>query len=106
MSLSVIIAGVYIPIELKPKRQMKESYGEFDHTNETINMRVDQPINLRRKSLVHECFHTYLYLSGFSSLLRSIDPNMEEAFCCSFEQAMSHMFAFSPEIEAWLVGEV
>lgn len=101
----VVIGGIEILIELKSKRHMKEDYGEFDTRTETIRLLTDQPVNLRRKTLVHECLHAYFYISGYTELLDSVDDSLEEGICRSFEQAMSHMFAFSSELEAWIVGD-
>ena len=60
------------------------------------------PKLLRRKTLVHELMHAYFYISGYRELLESIDENVEEALCRSFEQACAHFFVFPKEIETWI----
>lgn len=103
--MKVRISGVEIPVELVSKRKMKNDYGQFISDEEIIRVREDQPVRMRRKTLVHEICHAYLFISGFSELLISLDDNMEEAFCRSFEQSFPELFRFDPEIEAWIEGK-
>jgi len=98
----IVIGGVEVPICLKSKRQMKDAYGLFHREEESIYLDKDQPGRIRRKTLVHECMHAYLYISGYTELVDSIDENFEEGLCRGFEQAMAHLFKFPKEIEVWL----
>lgn len=98
----IVIGGVEIPVYLKHKRHMKDAYGMFHRDDESISLEKDQPLRLRRKTLVHECIHAYLYISGYTELLESVDDNFEEGVCRGFEQAMAHFFKFPKEIEDWI----
>ena len=98
------IAGHNIPLILEPMRKMKVNLGEFDPNEEQIHMRKDLSVKLRRKTLAHECFHAFLYLTGYDQLLCTVDENFEEALTRAFEQALGGYVTFPKDVEKWVNG--
>jgi hypothetical protein len=95
--------GITIPVILKDTKQLPDAFAQFCYKTESIQIRRNVPTALKRKTLVHECFHAFLYLTGYNELMTDISSNFEEALTRGFEQAFGEYFVFPDEIEKWLV---
>lgn len=105
---NVVIGTNSVPVYTFSARKLGASFGEtvFDPDVE-IHLRATLKVNQRRRVLVHECFHAFLYFSGYSESMESdkFGPNFEESLTRAFEDYLSHMFVFSKDIEKWLEGD-
>ena len=102
--MKVLIAGKEVPVLLKSGRALKNEYGLFCTEKEHIELREKMDVNLRRKTLAHECFHAFLFLTGYNELLLDISPNAEEALARAFEQSLGDLMVFNQELEDWIEG--
>ena len=103
--MNVTIGGLEVPVLLKSKRQMKDNFACFDANTETIHILSNLDVTLRRKTLAHECFHAFLFITGYNELLSDTSENFEEAMTRAFEQHCGHLLTFNADIEAWIRGE-
>ena len=100
--MNVMIGGIEIPVILKTKKQMKDNYACFCSETESIHVLTNMDVSLRRKTLAHECFHAFLFVTGYNELLSDVSDNFEEAMTRAFEQHLGIYMHFSPDIENWL----
>lgn len=100
--MHVVICGRAIPVKLKSDRVLKNDFGLFDSEKEVIELRRRMDVVQRRRTLIHECFHAFLFFTGYNELLLDISPNAEEAMTRAFEQAFPDLFKFSAELEKWI----
>lgn len=75
----VIILGRTIPVMREP---LKGAHGQFHRSNFTISLNTDCPAHLVEDTLLHECMHAVLWISGVSQL---ISEELEEAICFASE---------------------
>jgi len=100
----VNIGGLEIPVLLKGKKSMKDNFACFCHNTESIHVLSTMDPALRRKTLAHECFHAFLFITGHNELLGDISENFEEALTRAFEQHLGLYMFFNKEIEEWIKG--
>lgn len=101
----ISIGGLEIPVLLKTKKQMKDTFALFCHETECIHILNVLDPSLRRKTLAHECFHAFLFITGYNELLSDVSDNFEEAITRGFEQHLGVHMSFNDEIESWIRGE-
>jgi hypothetical protein len=102
--MNVCISGREIQVLLKPSRSMKQTYGIFKGESMEIWLAEKQPTYMRRQTLIHECFHAFLYVTGYNELLEEVSPHFEEAMCRGIEQSLESLFIFNEDIETWIKG--
>lgn len=93
-----------IPVYLKSTRAMKEDWAHFDGNTESISIRRDMTVEMRRRTLAHECFHAMLFFTGHNEILKDISDNYEESLVRAFETALGDHLRFPADAEAWVEG--
>lgn len=83
MPKSIMLMGHRIKIELNDD---PDNHGTCDVPMRTIYIRRTDPISLQRETLLHECVHMILGLSGISQLL---SDELEEAIVIAVETGLS-----------------
>lgn len=104
--MQVVICGLTIPIVLRSEKALKNDLGLFDSEKEQIELLRRMDVKIRRKTLIHECFHAFLFITGYNELLQDISPNAEEAMTRAFEQAFNDLFVFDDDVERWIRGDI
>ena len=95
--MHVVVCGREVPVHLKSGRAMKNDYGYFELETESISLKSSMPVAIRRRTLSHECFHAFLYFTGYNELLEDISRNTEEALTRAFDAGMGDMLMFPDE---------
>lgn len=103
--MHVIICNREVPVELKSGRAMKDCYGKFNANTETISLLKTMDMEMRRRTVAHECFHAFLHFTGYNEMLEDISPSAEEALVRAFDAGMGDWMFFPAEIESWIAGE-
>lgn len=103
--MHVDIGGLHIPVILKNKKEMKNDHAFFCAESESIHIHRNLDVEMRRKTLAHECYHAFLFVTGYNELLNEISSNLEEAMTRAFEQALGNYFVFNQDIEDWIEGK-
>jgi hypothetical protein len=83
---------------------MKGDFAHFDANTESISIRHDMEVELRRRTLAHECFHAMLYFTGHNEMLADISEKYEESLVRAFDAGLGDYVFFTKEAEEWVRG--